>query len=400
MSRLLLFIPTLLSLLAFGCTSVSSSSGSADDPRSGRESSEEQGPAKKFTEGKDYLVLERLRVIDPNGFGEPTEAYSILVPKGWKSTGGITWQVGNPCMTEVIKNRVSVTSPDGKMALELYPSQQWEWWDDQLMLQTQVQQQQNPVFKRCPIAQPLDAAQFLKGPMAQEIGAQVVGVEPNEEVGALLREQTAAANKQFQAAGVNVENRPSAALATLRYPDGSGGIALCSVGMTVALMPNYMTGGQSASYTCSTQQKIAVRCPAGQEAEAKKLLSTVLASFRMNPKWLAGVQQMVSNVAAVERTETMKRAEIQRDAMNYSADLQQRTWESGQESRDRISEGWSQTLRGVDSWRDAGGANVELSAGYDQAWSKPDGTYILSNNPLFDPNVAFQEDWRKLEKGR
>lgn len=359
---------------------------------------EDQKPGKKFVEGKDYVVLERLRVIDPNGFGQPMEAYSILIPKGWKSSGGITWQVGNPCMVESIRNRVSVTSPDGSMALELYPVQQWEWWDDQLMLQTQMQQQQDPVFKRCPIAQPMDAGQFLQGPMAQEIGAQVLSVEPNEEMNTVLREQAQAANQQYQQAGVSVENRPSAALATLRFPDGSGGIALCSIGMTVAWMPNYMTGGQSASYTCAANQKIAVRCPAGKEEEARKLLSSVLASFRMNPEWQAGVQRMFNNVVAVERQETAKRAAVQRDAMNYSAELQQRTWEEGQASRDRISEGWSQSLRGVETWKDPSGGSIELNSGYNEAWSRPDGSYILSNDPLFDPNVALQESWKKLEK--
>lgn len=394
--------PILLSALLIACGSspapVDADGDGVISPTEEAASAAEQKPAKKFVEGKDYVVLERLRVIDPTGFAQPMEAYSILVPKGWKSQGGITWQVGNPCMVEAIRNRVSVTSPDGTMALEIYPTQQWEWWDDQLMLQTQMQQQQNPVFRRCPIAQPMDAGQFLQGPMAQEMGAQVVSVEANEEVGALMRQQAQAANQQFQQAGVNLEQRPSAALATLRYPDGSGGIALCGITMQLAWMPNYMTGGQSASYTCVTQQKIAVKCPAGKEADARKLLSTVLASFRINPQWQSGVQQMVSNVAAMEQREVAKRAAIQRDAANYSAELQQRTWEEGQASRDRIAEGWSQTLRGVETWKDPAGNNVELSAGYNEAWSRPDGTYILSNDPLFDPNVALQEDWKKLEK--
>lgn len=395
--------PFLLSALLIACGNSpapvdAEGNGVISTTEQANAAAEEQRPGKKFVEGKDYIVLERLRVIDPSGFAQPMEAYSILIPKGWKSQGGITWQVGNPCMIESIRNRVSVTSPDGTMALEIYPTQQWEWWDDQMMLQTQMQQQQNPVFRRCPIARPMDAGQFLQGPMAQEMGAQVVSVEPNEEVGSLMSQQAQAANQQFQQAGVNLEQRPSAAMATLRYPDGSGGIALCSITTQLAWMPNYMTGGQSASYTCVTQQKVAVKCPAGKEADARKLLSGVLASFRVNPEWQAGVQRMFNNVAAVERQETAKRAAIQRDAMNYSAELQQRTWEEGQASRDRIAEGWSQTLRGVETWRDPNGGGIELSAGYNEAWSRPDGTYILSNDPLFDPNVAFQESWKKLEK--
>jgi hypothetical protein len=357
-----------------------------------------QQPRKQYVEGRDYVVLERLRVMDPSGFAQPMEAYSILVPKGWKSQGGITWQVGDPCMTEAIHNRVSVTSPDGTMALELYPAQQWEWWDDQMMLQAQMQQQQNPVFRRCPIAQPMDAAHFLQGPMATEMGAQVVSVEPNTEVEAVMRQQAMAANRQYRQAGVNLENRPSAAIGTLRFPDGSGGVAICGINILVSWMPNYMTGGQSASYTCTTAQKLAVRCPAGKEAEARKLLSTVMASFRINPEWQAGVQRMVNNVAAVEQRETAKRAAIQRDAANYAADLQQRSWEERQASQDRVAEGWSQALRGVETWSDGHGGSIELNAGYNEAWSRPDGSYILSNDPNFDPNVAFRENWEKLEK--
>ncbi|MBL7984973.1 MAG: hypothetical protein JNM91_08245, partial [Flavobacteriales bacterium] len=319
MARILLFCSAAMTILACGNTAAPvDRDGDGVISPAEQATAAAQRPGKKFVEGQDYIVLERLRVIDPSGFGQPMEAYSILVPKGWKSQGGITWQVGNPCMVECIKNRVSVTSPDNSMALEIYPVQQWEWWDDQLMLQTQMQQQQNPVFKRCPIAQPMDAAQFLRGPMAQEMGAEVLSVEPQAEMNAVLQEQARQANQQFQQAGVSLENRPSAALATLRYPDGSGGIALCSIGMTVAWMPNYMTGGQSASYTCAANQKVAVRCPAGKEAEARKLLSSVLASFRMNPEWQSGIQRMFNNVAAVERQETAKRAAIQRDALNHS----------------------------------------------------------------------------------
>ena len=143
-----------------------------------------------------------------------------------------------------------------------------------------------------------------------------------------------------------------------------------------------------------------MKCPAGKEEEARKLLSAVLASFRMNPQWQAGVQRMFNNVAAVELQEGAKRAAMQREAANYSADLQQRTWEEGQASQDRIAEGWSQTLRGVETWKDPSGGSIELNSGYNEAWSRPDGSYILSNDPLFDPNVALQEDWKKLEKGR
>ncbi len=393
------FLQVLLVLVACG-NSTGNVSSDATGNAALQTAGGDQRPARQYTEGKDYLVLERLRVIDPSGFAQPMEAYSILVPKGWKSSGGITWNVGSTCMAESVRNRVTVTSPDGGYTLEIYPQQEWDWWDDPMMLQTQIQQAQNPVYRRCAIAQPMDAGQFLQGPLAHEMGAQVTGVEPNAELTSALQQQAQALNQQYRQAGVNVESRPSAALGTLRYPDGGTGVALCSVAMQVSSMPNYMTGGQSTSYSCQATQKVAMRCPAGKEAEARKLLSMVMSSFRINPQWQQGVQQMMNNVAAVEQSETAKRAAIQRDAANYSADLQQRTWEEGQASQDRISEQWGQTLRGVETWHEAGGGSVELSSGYNEAWSRPDGSYILSNDPLFDPNVALQENWKKLDKAQ
>jgi hypothetical protein len=395
-------LPFALALLACGgaAAPVDSDGDGTISPQELQQAERAPAPSKDYQEGRDYIVLERLRVVDPSGFAQPMEAYSILVPRGWKSEGGITWQVGNPCMVEAIRNRVRATSPDGKFQLDIYPTQQWEWWDNQLMLQTMMQQQQNPVFRRCPIAQPMSAADFLRGPMAQEMGAEVVGIEPEPQMNARLQQVASQANAQFRQNNLPMENRPSAASAALRFPDGSSGVALCTVGMTVTWAPDMINGGSYASYTCATDTKISMRCPPGQEAEARRLLGTVMSSFRINPEWQRGVQQMVSNVAAVERRETMKRAQIQREAMNHTAELQQRTWEAGQESRDRIAEGWSQTLRGVESWSDGQGGTIELTGGYNEAWQRPDGTYILSNDPLFNPSVVFQENWQRLEKRR
>jgi hypothetical protein len=57
-----------------------------------------------------------------------------------------------------------------------------------------------------------------------------------------------------------------------------------------------------------------------------------------------------------------------------------------------------QTIREVETWRGADG-RVELSSGYDQAWSRGDGSYIVSNSPTFDPRAAFQDqNWTELKR--
>ena len=46
------------------------------------------------------------------------------------------------------------------------------------------------------------------------------------------------------------------------------------------------------------------------------------------------------------------------------------------------------------------GNKIELTSGYTNAWSKGDGSYLMSNNPAFDPNVELgdTQNWKPLNK--
>ena len=68
---------------------------------------------------------------------------------------------------------MTVRSPDGAYQMDVFPTRQWDWWDDPTTPEAQRTQQQNPLFRRCPIAEPMDATAFLQGPMAQMTGASV-----------------------------------------------------------------------------------------------------------------------------------------------------------------------------------------------------------------------------------
>jgi hypothetical protein len=350
-------------------------------------------------EGEHYTVWQRVRLKDQNGFHEPVEAYSILLPKGWKVEGGVQWVINASCPMDAVQNRVTATSPDGTFRLEAYPQHTWQWFDDPMLLQAARASEQfgSP---GCPVAHPHDAGQYLQQVFLPNdlSGARLVSHEPSQEMIGLMREQAQKNNALFRASGVNIESRPSAQIGRVRLPDGRIGVVLCAVDQTVASMPNMLSGGTYASYTCRATVKTALTAPAGREQEAERILATIVGSTRINATWQAAVEQVFNNIAAVGLRENAKRAAIWRETQNEIADIQRGVWENSQASRDRISEGWSQALRGVETWKEPGGESIELTTGYNQAWSKGDGTYILSNNSLFDPNVAFQEDWKPLQK--
>jgi hypothetical protein len=352
-----------------------------------------------FVEGKDYSVWQRVRIKDQNGFSQPVEAYSILLPKGWRTEGGVNWVINTACPADAVQNRLTATSPDGSFRLEVFPQKSWQWFDDPMLLQSAQSAMQfgNP---GCLLSRPYHAGQYLEHIFVPEDlrGAQLVSHRPNEQMASLMLEEARRNNVVYQASGVSLESRPSAQIGRLRWADGRVGIVLCAVEQTVAFMPNLLSGGNYASYQCRATVRTVLAAPAGREEEAEAILGTIVASTRVNPEWQSAVQAVYNNIAKVELQETAKRAAIWRQTQSEISDLQRRTWEESQASRDRIATGWSQALRGVESWTEPGGGTIELSGGYNEAWSKGDGTYILSNDPLFNPNVVFQEDWKRLEK--
>lgn len=80
-------------------------------------------------------------------------------------------------------------------------------------------------------------------------------------------------------------------------------------------------------------------------------------------------------------------------------DQQMRSWEQQQSSQDRQHTQFVKAIREVETYNDGANGRVELSSGYDHAWSRGDGSYILSNSPNFDPSSVFQDQaWKPMEQ--
>jgi hypothetical protein len=62
----------------------------------------------------------------------------------------------------------------------------------------------------------------------------------------------------------------------------------------------------------------------------------------------------------------------------------------------RISKQFSDYIRGTQEY-ELGGVHFSLPSGYNQAWLHSNGTVILSNNSLFDPNTTLSGNWCELK---
>lgn len=69
-----------------------------------------------------YLLMRRVAIVDPGGFGRPLEAASILLPKDWQVESGVVWTGDIGCPRNGIRLSLKARSPDGKLGFEVFPN--------------------------------------------------------------------------------------------------------------------------------------------------------------------------------------------------------------------------------------------------------------------------------------
>ncbi len=386
-----------------------------------------QAAPANWIEGKDYTVLERARFMDETGFTQPAEAFSVLLPRGWTREGGIVWKSPQTCRSEMVSAHWTTASGDGAIRFRSLPMHGWAWSSDPMMLQALQMQAQHG---GCEVGMAIDAERYLREVFVpRELqGATITEVRENAEATRTLQEQLAEKRGQFNAMGAQVEFAPSAVIARLRWDDGTEGVAFCSLFNVVSTMQNPYTGGMQRTSNSMANERSVMRFPASRRAEAETVLANLKSSFRTNPQWQSAIegyfrrlsqqdnvvhhqrmQAIADQTAANARAHAQRMADIQAQGAASTQRFQQRmadmdqsmrSWETQQAGQDRMHTAFVQGIREVETWQ-GGDGKVELSSGYDQAWSRGDGSYIISNSPSFDPRTAFQDqNWQELTRAK
>ena len=370
---------------------------SCNEPQPGKnKNATSKNHTSTMQEGKDYIILKRIRSVDNQGFNQPVEVGSFLLPANWQVTSGVVWNGRNKCIPEMVQASMNAKSPDGAYELIMLPVTQFDWSDDPVYLDAM---QRGFNMHSCTIKKPSDAAGYIRQSMAPAMHATIKSAET---ITALQQKMDEGAmqmtNAARQAGNSAYSHRGSAAEGTLSFTDGSEGIALCTLMQTIVTMPG-TRGSMANNYQCYVSMRVVVKYKTGNEQMARKILSTFLGSARVNPLWQQAVQAMFVNIGRSAQIEIGKQIEITHQAQEEISNGIIRNWEkSSSNSGENSTQQFSQYLRGVDSWTDESGSKVELTSGYNNAWSRSDGSYLLTDNPAIDPNVTFNEGWKRLSK--
>ncbi|MEP6690358.1 MAG: PDZ domain-containing protein [Gemmatimonadaceae bacterium] len=360
----------------------------------------------------NYYRMKWVPLLDRHGFGEPVEVARFLIPADWTFEGGVEWGPATGCTANLVRVSGHASSPDGSSSFEFFTPYTWQWHDDPMNQASGRQSMQlQPALRPCDMSQPVGAADFIQNGVIPRFrrGAQVVRVEPLPQVAQAQQAMLQSQNAQMIQAGAVKGVRVDAAKVVLAYQVGGQPVEEWITGtVEIIAHPAYsasaaMNGGmaQVQSYNITAGNLTAMRAPAGELERRSKLYATIVGSTRPNLQWIVAAQQILAGIGSAQQQGAMDRAAIWRKAQGEISESIVAQYNAQQAVQDRLAGQYSQSVRGRETFIDPSShERVELTAGYNQAWSNGKGEYILSDDPNFDPTKDLHETWTELRRPR
>ena len=88
---------------------------------------------------------------------------------------------------------------------------------------------------------------------------------------------------------------------------------------------------------------------------------------------------------------------ISQNSRDISAGIMD-SWEKRSASQSRMSQNWSEAIRGVDTYTTPAGTTVEASVSADHVYQDRYGDIYEVHGPDIDQSMANDLDWTKLNK--
>lgn len=358
-----------------------------------------------------YFRMKLVKILDRHGFEKPLTAVTLLVPTDWTVEGGVGYEPKNICTATLARVSFRAASPDGRVAVEHFPAAAWSWSDSPSTRQFMEQDRQAKAqfgMKGCDIGPPLLASDYLSRVLVPRVrpGARVEGVEPDPEAEKAAQDMARSVESEMSRVGVPARMKADTARLRIAY-DRKGqrqeewvtAMTFARATPSPAFDPTTGQIGQALSYVCGADYVFAATAPAGRLPANEKLFRAILGSVRIDPGWLARVQQVQIDIQAAEVKGAAERSRIIARSAEETRQIMSETYQRRQESQDRSSARWTQAYRGIETFRNpTTGDTVELSNRYGNAWSNGHDEYLLSDSPGFDPNSVSRESWTRLER--
>lgn len=330
------------------------------------------------------LRVQRVEIMDRQGFEKPLVAYTMFVPTGWKTEGGVEYPPQDGCGL-ISRLRWRAQAPDGSGAIEITPEEKWSAGNFPMPP------------NNCLQSQAASVRPYLEGWVQRNRrGARVMDFRPRPD---LLKGLEALNSENPQ---IGLKSWVDAGEILIAYQQDGKPVreAISTVVMFSHSKFQSIGGNPGIEMLQGTSTPgFAMRMPDG--ALNFKMIEALRQSIHTAPEWGARVRQasderhratMAANrqMSQDNMREIQKRGQIAAQARAEVADMQMGTWQSRNESMDRNQRETIESIRGVETYNDPHyGGTVQLSNQYQHAWQLRDGSYVLTDDVNFDPNRAF-----------
>jgi hypothetical protein len=339
--------------------------------------------------------MRQTRLFDNQGFGRPIVSRSFLIPADWDVVGGVQWNSNLDPQLPAYFESFSAASPDRSVSFHILPNYSWNWHTDpnfrSMLQQSGIAQ-----------APPLDATGVVQQYIIPNYrpGAVITAVTPRQDLAQIVRSQLRQAGlDHLEASGCRVHL--DFIEARIQYT--SNGIQFQEA-VVVQLMKTEFADpfGNIDLQAFQASSMYMFKAPAAKWNFYEPIFATAMQSMRQNPAWLKAIGQFHRNIARINSQGAQRRQQIMADMYEDISRTTQESWEHRQESYDRIAREFSEYMRDVETYHDPGtGFDVELPNTYEYAYSNGLGEYIITNDPLYNPNEdLINGTWQTLQAVR
>jgi len=334
------------------------------------------------------------QIIDPNGFGRPMIAATMMTPVGWKTQGGIVWQQNTSgCGPNAPHFYWTATAPDGLGMISILPDEKWQGF--RANIQVPMPQTQ------CPNVWITDVKQFVLSYIQRyRPNARVLDYREHQQLTQELQQNL----QQIQANmpsinGMNEQQWGGVGFALIGYQVngrevreqiGTGAI------FSLSRIPDGLSGGTFDTLQIYTLPGFAMRMPKGQlNFQQVEMLRK---SSKPNAQWNAKMTQYRTKMTGITADGVRDRSEIISQTGREISNMQMDAWRNQQASSNRSQRERIEAIQGIETYNNPyNGGTVQLDNSYANAWQLNDGTYVLTNDPNFNPNTINGLSGQRLE---
>ena len=337
------------------------------------------------------LLLQRVSIDDP-GVIAAMPAMSVLVPMGWRGTGGVV-AGGSACSGPYVVNWQAV-SPDGQSTVAIFPTEVWSWAN-------------TTGSGDCIRAKFANAREYLEAHVQRSFpDARILDYRDRPDYAKSAVEYAQETQQRANSMGIGMRATADGGEILFAFTkDGveMRGLAGVSAVIFAAELPNPMGGTPLMSSSGSTLGSFAATAPNGKLD--LDLVEAVRRSVVPNGRWLQqlfSVQQQLG-AAAVEGTRQRAAIIVAGGAAATKSSIESFQRMSGfdratsgsgsgeiypgESTDDRIQRRSLEAIRGVDTYMDpVSNSPVQLDHTYGNAWRVTNNdAYILTKDPNFNP---------------